>query len=84
MACVRDSSQRTEGHPSRSWDKAVASLGLGLGLRLEGEGLVLPVVSWLLLGCPETNCLCGGELIQGKGEGRLGAGRDMGRGIPYI
>ena len=55
-----------------------------MSLVLVGGDFVLPAASWLLLGCPEANCRCRGELIQGKGEGRLGAGLDAGRGIPYI
>ena len=77
MAHVRDIPRGAGARLSPRW-------GLAWGFASVGEGLALLVVSWLLAGYSEVSCLCRGDFIQEEGEGRLGAGRDAGRSIPYI
>ena len=75
MVRVRDISQRAEGYPLRSW-------GLAWGFVSVGEGLVLPVVSWLLAGCPQASSRQWASVLQTKGRG--GRGRVKMRSEAYL
>ena len=56
--------------------------GLACGFVSVGEGLALPVVSWLLAGCPQASSRQRASVLQTKGRG--GRGRVKMRGEAYL